>query len=86
MDRNNKRSIHTVRNLEQMRALPPLAGYSARPGQQGRETLLSLKPATDRISLDCQLFNEAEERRRLTQEQQVVGESLDRRHRSSILR
>jgi hypothetical protein len=43
------------------------------------------KAASDRISLDSQPVNQAKERRRLTKEQEIVRESLDRGDGSPVL-
>jgi len=47
--------------------------------------LQQLKATSDRISLDSQPVNQSKKRRRLTKEQEVIRESLDRRDRSPIL-
>src|ERR1700724_368506 len=44
------------------------------------------KAALNRISLDSQLVNQAEERRRLTKEHQVIRESLNRGDCAPVLR
>jgi hypothetical protein len=57
----------------------------AAPACNGGELTPKSKAASDRISLDSELVNQAKERRRLTQEQEVIRESLDRSDGSSVL-
>ena len=45
-----------------------------------------LKAASNRISLDRKTVHQVKERLRLTQEQQVIRESVDGGNRSSVLR
>ena len=56
-----------------------------RPPRQQERACNQSKTASDRIGLDSQLVNQAEERRRLTKEQEVIRESLDRGDGSSVL-
>jgi hypothetical protein len=66
-----------------MRTLQPVSRGSARPNNRGE--LQQSKAASDRIGLDSQLVNQAEERRRLTKEQEVIRESLDGGDCSTVL-
>ncbi len=43
------------------------------------------KAASDRIGLDSQPVNQAKERRRLTKEQEIIRESLDRGDGAPVL-
>src|SRR5258708_20900333 len=47
------------------------------PAKTSRERLQQIKAASDRISIDSQPLNQAKERRRLTQEQEVIREGVN---------